>query len=160
EEDPEEDLADYPADSTVVALLAVDHDPSEKPYSYRDFRELFTASEEAAFCYSTPSQEVKESSATCAARQNKPTIARDEPYSLVREEIYGFIDRLDVAPGRPMSKELGYGIRDTWDELVGASEEIAPTTLQGTQMIEFQKYHGPVKGLARPDAPGEAGSSS
>nr|GEW42167.1 hypothetical protein [Tanacetum cinerariifolium] len=30
-----------------------------------------------------------------------------------------------------MCKELGYGITDTWDELVGASEEIAPTTLQG-----------------------------
>nr|GEW48518.1 hypothetical protein [Tanacetum cinerariifolium] len=37
----------------------------------------------------------------------------------------------DIAPGRPMSKELGYGITDTWDELVGASEEIAPTILQG-----------------------------
>nr|GEY71056.1 hypothetical protein [Tanacetum cinerariifolium] len=38
---------------------------------------------------------------------------------------------VDVDPGRPMSKELGYGITDTWDELVGAIEEIAPTTLQG-----------------------------
>nr|GFC04559.1 hypothetical protein [Tanacetum cinerariifolium] len=90
EEDPEEDPANYPADSTVVALPAVDHVPSE---------------------------------------ENEPTIARDDPYSLVREEIYGFVDRVDVAPGRPMSKELGYGITDTWDELVGASKEIAPTTL-------------------------------
>nr|GEW48644.1 hypothetical protein [Tanacetum cinerariifolium] len=38
---------------------------------------------------------------------------------------------VDVALGRPMSRELDYGITDTWDELVGASEEIAPTTLQG-----------------------------
>nr|GEW89479.1 hypothetical protein [Tanacetum cinerariifolium] len=30
-----------------------------------------------------------------------------------------------------MSKELDYGITDTWDELVGANEEIAPTILQG-----------------------------
>ncbi|GJT76355.1 hypothetical protein Tco_1043080 [Tanacetum coccineum] len=29
-----------------------------------------------------------------------------------------------------------------------------------TQMVEFQRQHGPVKGLAQPDAPGEAGSSS
>nr|GEU48027.1 hypothetical protein [Tanacetum cinerariifolium] len=43
----------------------------------------------------------------------------------------GHILKVDVAPGRPMSEELGYGIMDTWDELVGASEEIAPTTLQG-----------------------------
>nr|GFC23815.1 hypothetical protein [Tanacetum cinerariifolium] len=75
--------------------------------------------------------EVKESSAAGAARQNEPAIARDDPYSLVREEFYGFVDRVDVAPGRTMSKELDYGITDTWDELVGASEKIAPTTLQG-----------------------------
>ncbi|GJU23345.1 hypothetical protein Tco_1156687 [Tanacetum coccineum] len=30
-----------------------------------------------------------------------------------------------------MSRELGYGIRDTWDDLVGAIQEIAPTTLEG-----------------------------
>ncbi|GJS11527.1 hypothetical protein Tco_0368323 [Tanacetum coccineum] len=29
-----------------------------------------------------------------------------------------------------------------------------------TQMAEFQRQHGPAKGLAQPDAPGEAGSSS
>nr|GFB31203.1 hypothetical protein [Tanacetum cinerariifolium] len=105
-EDPEEDPADYPADSTVVALLAVDHVSSEESGG-------------------------GESSAAGVARQNEPAVVRDDPYSLVREELYGFIDRVDVAPRRPMSKELGYGITDTWDELVGASEEIAPTTLHG-----------------------------
>nr|GFD54022.1 hypothetical protein [Tanacetum cinerariifolium] len=34
-----------------------------------------------------------------------------------------------------------------------------PKGLQ-TQMIEFQKHHGPTKGPAQPDAPGEADSSS
>ncbi|GJS15466.1 hypothetical protein Tco_0409938 [Tanacetum coccineum] len=29
-----------------------------------------------------------------------------------------------------------------------------------TQMAEFQRQHGPAKGPAQPDAPGEAGSSS
>ncbi|GKF51817.1 hypothetical protein Tco_0148284 [Tanacetum coccineum] len=38
---------------------------------------------------------------------------------------------LDTAPGRQTSKELGYGITDTWDDLVGAIQEIAPTTLEG-----------------------------
>ncbi|GJX43199.1 hypothetical protein Tco_0259875 [Tanacetum coccineum] len=42
-----------------------------------------------------------------------------------------FSSRVDVAPGRPMSRELDYGITDTWDDLVGAIEEIAPTTLEG-----------------------------
>ncbi|GJR74322.1 hypothetical protein Tco_0086687 [Tanacetum coccineum] len=45
--------------------------------------------------------------------------------------LYGFTDMLEAAPGRQMSRELGYGIRDTWDDLVGAIQEIAPTTLEG-----------------------------
>ncbi|GJU11927.1 hypothetical protein Tco_1134323 [Tanacetum coccineum] len=43
----------------------------------------------------------------------------------------GFIDMVDVAPGHPMSRELDYGITDTWDDLVGAIDEIAPTTVEG-----------------------------
>ncbi|GJR70088.1 putative ribonuclease H-like domain-containing protein, partial [Tanacetum coccineum] len=46
-------------------------------------------------------------------------------------DLYGFADTLEAAPGRRMSRELGYGIRDTWDDLVGAIQEIAPTTLEG-----------------------------
>nr|GEY43845.1 putative reverse transcriptase domain-containing protein [Tanacetum cinerariifolium] len=131
EGDPEEDPADYPADSIVVALPAVDHVPSEEvteplpqipspplpiPSPPPDIPTHIEISESCLplrkrlrFATPTPSQEVGESSAAGAARQNEPTIARDDPYSL----------------------ELGYGITDTWDELVGASEEIAPTTLQG-----------------------------
>nr|GEX70815.1 hypothetical protein [Tanacetum cinerariifolium] len=106
EEDPEEDPADYPADSTVVVyeLLIMSH---------------------------IRSQEVRESSAAGATRQNEPAIARDDPYSLVREELYGFVERVDFDLGHPISKELDYGITDTWDELVGANEEIVPTTLHG-----------------------------
>ncbi|GJV22034.1 hypothetical protein Tco_1371054 [Tanacetum coccineum] len=71
----------------------------------------------------TPGYEVGESSAAGAARQDGPAIAR--------ADLYGFADMLDVAPGRQMSSELGYGITDTWDDLVGAIQEIAPTTLKG-----------------------------
>nr|GEX21635.1 hypothetical protein [Tanacetum cinerariifolium] len=153
EDDPEEDAADYPTDSTVVALLAVDHVPSKEvteplpqipspplhipspppdsPTHIKIFESCLPLRKRLRFASPTPSQEVGESSAADAARQNEPTIARDDPYYLVREDLYEFVDRVDVAPGRPMSKELGYGITDTWDELVGASEEIAPTTLQG-----------------------------
>nr|GFD27808.1 hypothetical protein [Tanacetum cinerariifolium] len=60
------------------------------------------------FASPTPSQEVGESSAAGAARQDEPTVARDDPYSLVREELYGFFDRIDVTPERLMSREYGY----------------------------------------------------
>nr|GFC47429.1 hypothetical protein [Tanacetum cinerariifolium] len=39
------------------------------------------------FASPTPSQEVEESSAAGAARQNKPTIARDDPYSLIEARM-------------------------------------------------------------------------
>ncbi|GJU05067.1 hypothetical protein Tco_1121497 [Tanacetum coccineum] len=57
----------------------------------------------------TPRYEVEESSATGAARQDGPAVAR--------ADLYRFVDMVDVAPGRLMSSELGYGITDTWDDL-------------------------------------------
>ncbi|GKF57196.1 hypothetical protein Tco_0170733, partial [Tanacetum coccineum] len=48
------------------------------------------------FASSTPSREVRESSTAGAARQDRPTIARDDPYSIAREELYGFVDMVDV----------------------------------------------------------------
>ncbi|GJR00782.1 putative reverse transcriptase domain-containing protein [Tanacetum coccineum] len=76
-------------------------------------------------CRTTPGlgYEVGESSAAGTARQVGPAIAR--------ADLYGFADMLDAAPGRQTSRELGYGITDTWDDLVGAIQEIAPTTLEG-----------------------------
>ncbi|GKB75289.1 putative reverse transcriptase domain-containing protein, partial [Tanacetum coccineum] len=53
------------------------------------------------------------------------------PYSVARGDLYGFVDMVDVAPRHPMSRELDYGITDTWDDLVGAINEISPTTLEG-----------------------------
>nr|GEV03636.1 hypothetical protein [Tanacetum cinerariifolium] len=151
EEDDEEDPEEDPADSIVVALPAVDHVPSEevtKPLPQIPSRPLPIPSpppdsptrieipesclplrKRLRFASPTPSQKVVESLAAGTARQDEPAVARDDPYSLVREGLYGFVDRVDVALGHPMSKELGYGITDTWDELVGANEEIAPTTL-------------------------------
>ncbi|GJR54041.1 putative reverse transcriptase domain-containing protein [Tanacetum coccineum] len=38
---------------------------------------------------------------------------------------------VDVPPRCLTSRELDYGITDTWDDLVGAIDEIAPTTLEG-----------------------------
>ncbi|GJQ90263.1 hypothetical protein Tco_0001402 [Tanacetum coccineum] len=76
-----------------------------------------------------PGYEVGESSAAGTARRVGPTTARTD--------LYGFADTLEAAPGRRMSRELGYGIRDTWDDLVGAIQEIAPTTLEGGQPRDF-----------------------
>ncbi|GJX41525.1 hypothetical protein Tco_0256515 [Tanacetum coccineum] len=56
-----------------------------------------------------PGYEVGESSAAGTARRVGPTTAR--------ADLYGFADTLEAAPGRRMSRELGYGIRDTWDDL-------------------------------------------
>ncbi|GJV30221.1 hypothetical protein Tco_1386669 [Tanacetum coccineum] len=85
-------------------------------------------------------------SAAGAARQDRPTIARDDPYSIAREDLYGFVDMVDVPPRFRSSRVVNYGITDTRNDL--------------TQMVEFQRQHGPAKGPAQPDAPGEAGSSS
>ncbi|GKF26087.1 hypothetical protein Tco_0081981, partial [Tanacetum coccineum] len=76
-------------------------------------------------CRTTPGPryEVGESLAAGTARQFGPATAR--------ADLYGFVDMLDAVPGRQMSRELGYGITDTWDDLVGAIQEIAPTTLEG-----------------------------
>ncbi|GJR07025.1 hypothetical protein Tco_0530009 [Tanacetum coccineum] len=71
----------------------------------------------------TPGYEVGESSAAGAARHDGPAVARTD--------LYGFVDMVDAAPGRLMSSELGYGVTDTWDDLVRAIEEIVPTTLEG-----------------------------
>nr|GEZ99282.1 hypothetical protein [Tanacetum cinerariifolium] len=184
EEDPKEDPADYPTDSTVVALPAVDHVPSE---------------ERLRFASPTPSQEVRESSAAGAARQNEPTIARDDPYSLVKEELYGFVDRREARMAREAwglsmdaSDNAHSGVMSLRTTLVahhalildlqaadhrrqGAIKELlaadhkrqvqltkALRLLKGlqTQMIEFQKHHGPAKDPSQPDAPWEADSST
>ncbi|GKB61196.1 hypothetical protein Tco_0917382 [Tanacetum coccineum] len=83
------------------------------------------------FASPTPSREVGESSAAGAARQDRPTISRDDPYSIAREDLYGFVDMVDVPPRCSTSRELDYDITDTWDDLVGAIDEIAPTTVEG-----------------------------
>ncbi|GKA66168.1 hypothetical protein Tco_0765976 [Tanacetum coccineum] len=70
-----------------------------------------------------PGYEVGESSAAGTARQVGPATAK--------ADLYGFADMLDAAPRCQTSGELGYGITDTWDDLVGAIQEIAPTTLEG-----------------------------
>ncbi|GKF79240.1 hypothetical protein Tco_0234808, partial [Tanacetum coccineum] len=140
EEDPEEDPTNYlairgddddddaeeehlaPADPAAVAYSA-DQDPylAYRVTARMSIRHQAPApflSEELPLrkrlCRTTPGLgcEVGESSAAGAARQFGPTTAE--------ADLYGFTDMLEAAPGRRMSRELGYGIRDTWDDLIGA----------------------------------------
>ncbi|GJS29419.1 hypothetical protein Tco_0490039 [Tanacetum coccineum] len=54
------------------------------------------------------------------------------PASLIHPfDLYGFVDMVDVPPRCLTSRELDYDITDTWDNLVGAIDEIAPTTVEG-----------------------------
>ncbi|GKE05217.1 hypothetical protein Tco_1397235 [Tanacetum coccineum] len=139
EEDPEEDPADYLADSTAVALPAIDHVLSEEktepfpqisspplpipspPLNSHTHIEIpescLPLQKRVRFASPTPSHEAGESLAAGAARQDGPAIAREDPYSVARGDLYGFVDMVDVAPGHPMSRELYYGITDTWDDL-------------------------------------------
>ncbi|GKD03314.1 hypothetical protein Tco_1178288, partial [Tanacetum coccineum] len=52
--------------------------------------------------------EVGESSAAAAARQPGLDVTHATDYS--------FVDTMDATPGRPMSREVGYGITDVWDD--------------------------------------------
>ncbi|GJU54674.1 hypothetical protein Tco_1228388 [Tanacetum coccineum] len=83
---------------------------------------------EKMLCRTTPGPgyEVGESSAAGTARRVGPTTAR--------ADLYGFADTLEAAPGRPMSRELGYGIRDTW---VILRDEIIYSSLEGCTYEEL-----------------------
>ncbi|GKD76611.1 hypothetical protein Tco_1339232, partial [Tanacetum coccineum] len=37
---------------------------------------------------------------------------------------------VDATPGHPMSREVGYGIEDVWDDMVEDMKERAPTTVE------------------------------
>ncbi|GJS65740.1 hypothetical protein Tco_0680304 [Tanacetum coccineum] len=65
---------------------------------------VLSSSKRVRFTSPTPSPEVRESSAAGAARQDRPTIAR--------EDLYGFIDMVDVPPRCSTSRELDYGITE------------------------------------------------
>ncbi|GJU45469.1 hypothetical protein Tco_1202735 [Tanacetum coccineum] len=69
-------------------------------------------------CHTAPTleYEVGESLAAGAARQDGPATAG--------ADLYGFFNMIDAAPGRQRSSELGYGITDTLNDLVGAIQEL------------------------------------
>ncbi|GKE26919.1 hypothetical protein Tco_1442303 [Tanacetum coccineum] len=132
ERDPKEDEEVDPEEDPIPSPpLPIPSPPPNSPTHIEVPESCLPLRKRLRFAAPTPNHEVGESSAAGAARQDGPAVAREDPYSVARGDLYGFVDRVDVAPGRPMSRELDYGITDTWDDLVGAIEEIAPTTLEG-----------------------------
>ncbi|GKA53324.1 hypothetical protein Tco_0746639 [Tanacetum coccineum] len=154
EEDPKEDPADYPADRGDDRD---DEEPSDDDDDAEEEEHLAPA-DPAAVAYS-PDQDLYLAYRVMARMSIRPhapapflseevaeRLQRDALPSPVHEtempeivftasveavHLYGFADMLNAAPGRQTSRELGYGITDTWHDLVGAIQEIAPTTLKG-----------------------------
>ncbi|GKF48985.1 hypothetical protein Tco_0142236 [Tanacetum coccineum] len=56
---------------------------------------------------------------------------------------YGFVSTLDAEERRRGSREVGYGIRDTWVDLAEAVPEIAPMTMGevNTRVVELAEHH-------------------
>nr|GEU64635.1 reverse transcriptase domain-containing protein [Tanacetum cinerariifolium] len=70
----------------------------------------------------TGTYELGESSTVTAARLREP----------VRDDLYRFVDTVERGEGStPAAIEVGYGITDAWDDLVGAIWEITPTIAEG-----------------------------
>nr|GEU29622.1 reverse transcriptase domain-containing protein [Tanacetum cinerariifolium] len=141
-EDEEEDEHLAPADSTSVALPAVDHAPSveeTEPFETDEFtatpppHPVYRADlplQKRLCTAHTGTYELGESFAAAAARHREP----------VRDDLYRFVDTVERGEGfTPDAIEVGYGIIDTWDNLVGAIQETAPTTVEGVNQRALQR---------------------
>ncbi|GJZ93102.1 hypothetical protein Tco_0665167 [Tanacetum coccineum] len=64
------------------------------------------------------------------APSTSPAVARQPNLGVARTTDYGFFNMVDDAPRCHVPREVGYGITNTWDELVDAIQEGAPTTLE------------------------------
>ncbi|GKB47854.1 hypothetical protein Tco_0898607, partial [Tanacetum coccineum] len=83
----------------------------------------------------TPRFEVGESLTAAAARQPGLGAAHTTDY--------GFVDMVDNTPRRHVPRKVGYGIINTWDELVDAIQEGASMTLEGVnaRVTELAETH-------------------
>ncbi|GJY39113.1 hypothetical protein Tco_0425477 [Tanacetum coccineum] len=57
-------------------------------------------------------------------------IARQPRLDYTHATDYSFVDTVDATPKCPMSREVGYGITDVWDDMVGDIEGRVLTTLE------------------------------
>ncbi|GJZ38308.1 putative reverse transcriptase domain-containing protein [Tanacetum coccineum] len=155
EEDPEEDPADYPADrgddddehlapAEPAARLAL---PTPHPSPLSPYSSPLPQIPSPPYTITTPispaicNRSLGSRADGVGRESTHPHVHKTEMPEMclpLRKAVVVYYNLvLDMrtgekaAPGRQMSRELGYGIRDTWDDLVGAIQEIAPTTLEG-----------------------------
>ncbi|GKB69944.1 putative reverse transcriptase domain-containing protein, partial [Tanacetum coccineum] len=88
--------------------LPIPSPPPNSPTHIEILKSCLPLRKRVRFASPTPSHEVEESSVAGAAKQDRPAIARDDPYSIVREDLYGFVDMVDVPPRCSTSRELDY----------------------------------------------------
>ncbi|GJT74246.1 hypothetical protein Tco_1040971 [Tanacetum coccineum] len=127
EEDPEEDPADYPADRGDDRD---DEEPSDDDDDDAEEEEHLAPTDPAAVAYSADQDPyLAYSPAGIRQRDALPSPVHETE---MPEICFTTVDRGRVVLSlEPEARELGYGITDTWDDLVGAIQEIAPTTLEG-----------------------------
>nr|GEV67151.1 hypothetical protein [Tanacetum cinerariifolium] len=143
------------ANSTAVTLPAVNHAPSAEetePFetnesaatppphpAYRITARMAERGEipeadlplQKRLCTAhTGTYELGESAAATAARLGEP----------VRDDLYRIEDTVEREEGSTLAAmKVGYGIIDAWDDLVGAIQEIAPTTVEGPQILDYSR---------------------
>ncbi|GKF77849.1 hypothetical protein Tco_0230319, partial [Tanacetum coccineum] len=94
-----------PPPSSLTPLLSplpqIPSPPPNSPTYIEILESCLPLRKRVCFASPTPSHEVGESSAAGAARQDRPTITR--------EDLYGFVNMVDVPPRCSTSRELDYG---------------------------------------------------
>nr|GFC97584.1 hypothetical protein [Tanacetum cinerariifolium] len=110
DEEEEEEEHPAPADSVVAALTAVDQAPSAE--ETEDRPEVTLPPRKRLDIALGPRYEVGESSSAAAAR----------PAGGFRAD-YGFVAAVDREIMRDPEREVGYGITDSWDEIVETLQE-------------------------------------
>ncbi|GJY57891.1 hypothetical protein Tco_0457783 [Tanacetum coccineum] len=125
EEDPKEDPADYPADR--------DDDDEEEEEEEED-------TQHRRLC---PTEHTDDLTARISIREatiSLPPLGKSPTHIEILESCLPLRKRVRFASPTPSQRgsgdsysgrELDYGITDTWDDLVGAIDEIAPTTVEG-----------------------------
>nr|GEV85849.1 hypothetical protein [Tanacetum cinerariifolium] len=125
--------------TTDAPTLTTTTDPTyeEAPLGYRAARLRWRAEREEIpeadlplrkrLCIAhTGTYELGESSAAVAARLKEP----------VRDDLYSFVDTIERGEGStPAAMEVGYGITDTWDDLIGAFQECTDHRIGGQSEV-------------------------
>ncbi|GKE16115.1 hypothetical protein Tco_1423692 [Tanacetum coccineum] len=129
----------FPSDTKVARLLAIPTPPSSPLSLWSPLPQISSPPLPASLPLSLPPSptHITPTYEEAPLRFRAAGIRlRDAPLSpvgpaIAKEDPYRFVDMVDAAIGCPMSRELDYGITDTWDDLVGAIQDIALTTLEG-----------------------------